>query len=211
MRLTFLLVILCFSHVASSQINEPNYVKFNPYLIARGAFTVGYERSLHPYHSVEINGGVTYRDFIYEFAKLDTDYFNDYETTVKIGYIIDVAYKFYPKTNDYFDGPYLSPGVLLKKYNIQHEVPYSFTSNSKLVDAGYSMKELYLKFGYAYESWFYDDLIIDAYFGFGVRNIRKNDYEIRDATQHRNEEILSFTTETNVPAIYLGLKLGFIF
>lgn len=211
MRILFLLSILCFSHIANAQIYESNYVKINPYLIARGAFTIGYERSLHPYHSVEINGGVTYRDFIHELVNLDTDNFGDSRSTVKLGHIVDLAYKFYPKTNDYFEGPYLSPGVLFKKYNIQHEVSYSSTYNTKMVDAGYSMKEIYLKFGYVYESWIYDDLIVDAYLGFGIRNIRKEDYEIINSTMTRNEEVITFITESRVPAVYLGLKIGFIF
>lgn len=232
MRKVILLVILAFSHNLYSQgtqvkvkvfdvdgteyennsknniqKDDLNYFKLNPYLLFRGAFTLGYERILHSKHGIEINGGFTYRDFIFEgFDGLESEGEN---VNVKIGYIIDIAYKFYPKHYGNFDGPYLSPGFLIRQYNTESEVSYNY-SDLKWVDTGYSMKETYLKFGYVYESFWLDEVIIDAYFGFGLRSYKRNDYEI-EYVSNSNDELNTFITEKTVPAIYLGAKIGFVF
>lgn len=233
MRKVILLMILCISHCVFAQQNgvkvkvfdadevetqnntqktpylgDLNFIKINPYLLLRGAFTVGYERVLHPKHAVEINGGLTYRDFIYEkWELLDSDY----ESTTKIGQIVDLSYKFYPKFYNNFEGLYVSPGFLARKYNIEKNVDYNYSRSSKLIPNGYSMKEMYLKFGYVYESWWFDDLLIDTYCGIGMREIKKQDYEIVDGINGNSETIRTFISKTSLPSIYLGIKMGWSF
>src|SRR5688572_3654554 len=74
------------------QYDDKNYVNWNIYLLARGAFVLGYERILHPKHAVSVDLGLTYRDFIYEGLKTETLEGGSAET----GHYIGVAYKFYP-------------------------------------------------------------------------------------------------------------------
>ncbi len=188
-------------------LGDLNYIKINPYLLARGAFTIGYERILHPKHAVEVNAGLTYRDYIYEnFEAFDSDY----QSTVNVGHIIDFAYKFYPKFYNDFEGLYLSPGFLIRNYNIEKEVYYTY-NETKIVDGGYSMKETYLKFGYVHESWWIDDLILDTYCGIGMRNISSMEHEIIYGVNGKSDEMVNFLKKSSVPAIYLGVKIGWSF
>ena len=68
----------------TNKYNNKNYININPYLLGRGAFTVGYERLLHFKHSVFVDLGLTYRDFVYEFTQ-DAANWSDRTITAKIG------------------------------------------------------------------------------------------------------------------------------
>src|SRR5687767_14344637 len=84
--------------VVRRHYEDKNYLRFNPYLLLRGAFTVGYEIILHDKHSLGIDAGLTYRDFVYETLRDDDgEGFGDDDAKIELGQYVDVSYKFYPK------------------------------------------------------------------------------------------------------------------
>lgn len=180
---------------------DRNYINVNPYLWARGAFVVGYERILHPKHAVVVDLGATYRDFIYEYLKND----DLPDAKVKTGHYVGIAYKFYPKDYDDFDGGfYLSPGFISRAYSMDYKTDDDLES---YVDGSYSMTEYSFKLGFTRESGISDDIISDIYFGVGSREVTRHYYEINSATN-----IAEPTKEVKrVPAVYFGVKIGFTF
>lgn len=193
----------------NTKYNNKNFLNINPYLLGRGVFAVGYERVLHFKHSLQLDLGLAYRDFVHE-ATLDQGLGlgSDRKVNVKTGSYLSAGYKFYPKGFHDFDGGfYVSPSVILKNYNLSEDIEYntSTTTLTATVDRSYSMQEVALKFGYSSESWWFDDLISDFYFGVGSREITTNSYENTNNT-------LTLTRQTErKPALYLGVKLGFVF
>lgn len=190
---------------------DKNYVRFNPYLIGRGVFAVGYERLLHRKHALAVDVGLTYRDFLYEIfqdEELDAD-----GRTITIGNYVEVAYKFYPKSHYDFDGAiYLSPGFVARSYHITEDV-YNYASSASFAepaDVGYSMADTFLRFGYVRESWAWDDVISDLYFGIGYRKMTTNTYEVTDSSSG-GQEIKSLQETKFIPCVYAGIKIGFVF
>jgi hypothetical protein len=191
---------------------DRNFVRWNAYLVARGAFAVGYERALADKHAVTIDAGLTYRDFVYE-AKHD-GLFDDSDVDVRVGHYLELAYKFYPNDyEDFDDAIYISPGFITRGYNITRDVEY-YNGNdysTQPVDVGYNMTEAFLRFGHVRESWVLDGVFYDLYFGFGYRLITSNSYELTNSQIGPGEEIVSQHETKGVPAVYLGVKLGFTF
>jgi hypothetical protein len=199
----------------SSSYDDKNYLRMNLYLIARGAFVLGYERILHEKHALSIDAGFTYRDFIYEFASRNEEDFAFEEAQVKVGHYVEVGYKFYPKDyQDFDEAVYLSPGFISRAYNLTQEVEYTNASGNyatRDVDFSYAMNDVFLKLGYVAEGRLLDDLIMDVYAGFGYRQLSSNSYELIES-QTGSGDVLQPTTETkNAPAIYLGARIGFTF
>ncbi|MEI9920895.1 MAG: hypothetical protein WDO14_19185 [Bacteroidota bacterium] len=162
-------------------------------------------------HAVSVDVGLTYRDFIYE---LSHDLYGVKNVTVKVGTYLDVAYKFYPNRYHNFDGEfYLSPGVILRNYNIFQDVGYydGIVTRTQKVDVGYGMREAYLKFGYVTPGRMLDDLIVDYYIGFGVRQVRSEGYNTVDTGFGGAQKIVTTETFKNSLSIYLGLKVGYAF
>jgi hypothetical protein len=184
-------------------VKDLNYIRFNPYLLLRGAFTLGYERVLSYKHAVAVDAGFTYRDYLYEGLTVMDD-----EGSAETGYYADFSYKFYPKGYNNFEGPYLSPGLITRKYNVTNEV--YLNNDYQDIDASYGMTEMYLKFGYVYESWYLDDVVIDFYTGLGLRNISANKYTI-ESYSNNTEYVKEYTESKQVPAVYLGFKVGIPF
>jgi hypothetical protein len=191
-----------------SIFNDKNLLSINPYLLARGVFTVGYERALHQNHTMLIDIGLTYRDFIYEFSTSDEFLFGEENVKVGIGKFVQVAYKFYPKGTDDFDGGfYLSPALIFRDYKLTETVTYlNGTINESVdLDRNYKMNEYALKFGYCVESWWFDDLIADVYFGVGSRQITRKEYD-----EAQNYKLIGELPERK-PALYFGVKIGVVF
>lgn len=191
---------------------DKNFARLNYYLLARGAVTLGIERILHDRHAVSVDAGLTYRDFIYEIM-FDEGEFEFEGVDVKVGTYLDLAYKFYPRRYHNFDGEfYLSPGFIARNYNIAQNVTFhdGTISRTQKVDKGYGMREAYLKFGYVNPGLFFDDLILDYYFGFGLRDVQSKGYEIQDAVSG-GQRIVPTEKVQSLPAIYMGIKIGFAF
>jgi|GEM_PF-4227365 len=191
-----------------------NFIRFNMYLILRGAFTVGYERILSNKHSVAIDAGLTYRDFLYE-SFIGEDFLTDSDTKVGIGNYFEISYKFYPKDyGDFDEAIYISPGFIKRSYDLSTDAEY-YNGNdysTENVDVGYGMTEAYLRFGYLRESWIFDNVFMDAYFGIGYREITANSYELMDSPLGGGAEQVVRNRETEgVPALYAGAKIGFTF
>lgn len=189
--------------------NDKNYIGWNLYALGRGAFVLGYERILHPKHAINVDLGLTYRDFIYEGINTET-----LETgSAKTGHYVAAFYKFYPKEySDFDEGLYLSPGVINRSYSVSYNVDYYNGSSTKTakVDGGYSMTEYLFKMGYVRESYLFDNLIGDMYIGVGSRSITRNTYDV--VTDNFGAEKITTAKETKrVPALYLGFKIGFTF
>ena len=136
-----------------------NYIYLNSYLLLRGALVFGYERILSDKHSITLSAGPTYEDF-YEVFKGDEFFLSDEGKAIAWGHYLSLAYKFYPRGYQSFDGGiYLSPGWVNRKYNYDHIVSYSINTafgaspETILVKGGKDMSELFLKIGYVYESF----------------------------------------------------------
>lgn len=188
--------------------NDKNFISINPYLLGRGAFTIGYERALHEKHSLSIDIGLTYRDYVYELVTNDDFYVSDDNATARVGRYLQVAYKFYPKGVDDFDGGfYFSPQAILRNYNVSEDIEefIGTTYVTTTVDRSYSMKEFALKFGYCTESWLFDDMISDVYFGIGSREVKSMQSE-----DYANPTLVTEVIERR-PAVYFGVKFGFVF
>lgn len=190
------------------QYDDKNFISWNIYLLGRGAFVLGYERILHPKHAVNIDLGLTYRDFIYEGLNTETLEGG----TAKTGHYIAAAYKFYPKDYSDFDGGlYLSPGIINRAYSVTIDAEYYDGTDYQTakVDGSYDMTEYFFKMGYVRESAFFDDLIVDVYIGVGSRSTTLQSYEL---VSDNGVDAILLTEETKrVPALYCGLKLGFTF
>jgi hypothetical protein len=188
--------------------SDKNYLGWNLYLLGRGAFVLGYERILHPKHALNIDVGLTYRDFIYEGINTET-----LESgSAKTGHYVAASYKFYPKDYSDFDGGvYLSPGFINRSYSVSYDVTYNngVSSRTTKVDGSYSMTEYLFKMGYVRESDWFDDLISDFYIGVGSRSITRNTYDV--VSTGNVDKIVTGTTTKRVPALYVGLKIGFTF
>lgn len=192
--------------------DDKNYVNFNPYLLARGAFVIGYEYVLHPKHSFIVEAGLTYRDFIFEAAHNDNIDFGTGK--VNLGHYIAANYKFYPKDyNDFDEGFYISPGFISRQYNLSHEVEYYDGNEYRIqeVDASYSFTDYSFKMGIVRESWWIDDLITDVYFGVGSRTRVFNEYEIVPNDAASGDHVVVTETTEKIPALYFGVRIGFTF
>ena len=225
-------------------LNDQNLISLNTYLLGRGIFALSYERVFSPKHSLAFTGGLTYRDLIFEqFNKDDIDGSNNKSNSYQVsktgtksqaGYMFDISYKFYPKSYDDFEGFYLSPGFIYKHYSYKDKISpnalngnsYSYTYNysNTLKDieqpVTYNLSELSFKLGYMYESWWYDDLMIDVYCGFGYRMASITGYEAvqvpdPDAPSmfptYYNYQLKATTTTIQYPCVYLGAKFGIPF
>lgn len=198
--------------VVTRHYEHKNYLRFNPYLLLRGAFTIGYERILHDKHSVGIDAGLTYRDFFYETINDDdSEGFGGDDAKIELGQYVDVSYKFYPKDYGEFDEAfYLSPGFIYRTYNIS--IPFEYFNGTDLVlsdvDAGYEFTETYLKIGYLRESWAFDGIISDVYFGVGYRNATRQTYEEVELPSG-GYGLKTGQEKKSAPSLYLGVKIGF--
>ena len=225
-------------------LNDKNLISLNTYLLGRGIFALSYERMLTPMHSLAISAGMTYRDLIFETFQKDEispsnsngyNYISKSGTKSGAGYMFDVNYKFYPKSYDDFEGFYLSPGFIYKHYSYSDKFEQSSLSgntynsnntyssgNSKTIEqpVTYNLSELSLKFGYMYESWWYDGLIIDFYCGFGYRTANITSYEVQKISDPNvpqpNSSYYSYqlspsTSTIAYPCVYLGAKFGIPF
>ena len=193
-------------------INTKNYLCFNTMLIFRGILSFGYERVLTDKSTLMANFGLTHRDFIYEIWGNNQLDLLDRTTKSSIGYFLDLSYKFYPNDFDDFNALYFSPGIAYKKYNLKAIDQYGKGSSiSQELNVGYTMTEGYIKIGYMYEAFLFDDVTVDAYFGFGYRSINQNTYEeipSADLNNSRQYTLQPKTITINVPAIYLGTRIG---
>ena len=221
-------------------LNDKNLISLNTYLLGRGIFALTYERMLTPMHSLAISAGLTYRDLIFETFQKDeiypskesgSSYGNKTGTKSGAGYMFDVNYKFYPKSYDDFEGFYLSPGFIYKHYSYSDKFDqsslagytynsgYTYSSSSKNIEqpVTYNLSELSLKFGYMYESWWYDGLIIDFYCGFGYRTANITSYEVlkisdpnapQPNSSYYSYQLSPSTSTIAYPCVYLGAKFG---
>lgn len=230
-------------------MNDRNLISLNTYLLGRGIFALSYERVLAPMHSISFTGGLTYRDLIFElfhedeFKMKSTE--NDYGvykqgTKSSAGYMFDVSYKFYPKSYNDFEGFYISPGFAYKHYTYKDKfTPYSlqgnpysnyangystYTSGSSVASieqpVNYDLTEASLKIGFMYEPWWYDDLIIDFYCGFGYRNATITGYNVTKVmdpsapspnADYYFYQLKPTTFNVGSPCVYLGAKMGIPF
>lgn len=199
--------------------SDKNYVNFNPYLLLRGAFVIGYEHMLHDKHSLGVEAGLTYRDFVFEFGDAafeddDSNKFGREGVKAEVGRYLSVNYKFYPKDyNDFDGGLYLSPGFISRTYKMNYEVEYydGLSYRYATINGNYSFTDYSFKMGYCRESWFFDDVITDIYFGAGARKRVVNSHEVVQSSLTSDETIVRTSETTNVPALYLGIKIGFTF
>jgi hypothetical protein len=190
---------------------DQNCIKWNLSLLGRGSFTLNYEHSINQHLTIEIDGGLTYRDFIYEGLSIlseEEDYgLYDQTMTPSISYMAGINLRFYPKDGD-LEGLYFSPLVRYRNYKIDTKI--SFDNFSSTYPAGYKMTDLGFVFGYQFESWWFD-AIYDNYFGISYSYIQS--YTLSEVTDSQGD-IISYSNNAvtkKTPMILIGTKIGFSF
>lgn len=180
---------------------DKNVLKWNIYMLGRGAFIINYERMITSQFTIETGLGLTYRDFILEDKLLHfssnsdgeekgSKYVHEFfgiETKINLGYSIEVAPRFYPKDGD-FEGYYISTPIRFRQYNIENKYDFSYNT----LDFGFVL-------GYQYEQW--GEILSDYYIGVGYRT---NHYSKFDTNN-----LQTVATKESYPCLFLGYKLGF--
>ncbi|MBS1545953.1 MAG: hypothetical protein JST38_18820 [Bacteroidetes bacterium] len=188
-----------------------NVLKLNPLLFLRGEAPLYYERALSPRISAELAVGVTFRNYIGgDLAGDDADDFSAgthiiTKPSYHLGFRYYLTYDLEPQ------GMYLQGGFAYVDHSKDISVRDStgaFTDVSLRDQRLYNDVRLYL--GYQRLSGT-SNWLIDFYGGIGLRNrsLKKVD-EHFDLT----EKTWSYSTEEkhdNVPAFFLGIKIGYGF
>ncbi len=180
-----------------------NMMKWNYFMLVRGAFLINYERRLNHKFSAEFGFGPTYRDYIFEAFKTLESNNSDYKPTAKLGLMAEGYIRFYPSDGD-MDGFYVSTGFRARKYNVAVDLQdyNGVLTNTKIP---YNMNEACFTLGYQWEDSFWGTTS-DWYFGVSYetgayRNIKTDD------NNNEYAEKQNFTT----PTILCGWKIGFPF
>lgn len=84
----------------------------------RGVFEAGYERMLKHGFSLEVAGGYTYRDFLFERFSTSGLY-NSPNFSAKGGISVRLGAKYYPFSEGWFSGLYFTPEVAYRMYNFE--------------------------------------------------------------------------------------------
>ncbi len=189
------------------KVNQ-NCFKWNWSLLGRGVFAINYERLITSNFSFELGGGLTYRDYMYEAGRGDelfgTGSRSDAKTDkIKLGPYLEGNVRFYPSEGD-LDGFYLSPFVRYRSYNIENML------DNKYYNAGYNMTDIGLNIGIQREVYS-SGVLVDSYFGVAYRNrIATMPYSITDYN-NTITTVTTVNTNTWVPTLTLGFKIGFPF
>lgn len=174
-----------------------NVVKWNIGLLGRGAFFAEYEREIFPMMSIESGLGITYLDgvnFIYQDMNGDG---SSYYQTPGYGPAVSLRTRFYPSEMNDMEGFYASIAGQARWYNNKTIL------DSKTYNTGTAMKDVHFALGWQLESYMFDELYYDFYFGVALRSIKEH---YVNGTKRKVE------SETiNRPAFVLGFKLGYPF
>jgi hypothetical protein len=181
-----------------------NMIKWNYWMIGRGAFLMEYERSLKQKLSIEGGLGLTYRDFIFEFFReISSDDWDYYENkSINLGIMAQAGIRYYPVDGD-MEGFYVSGLLRYRKYNLNGDIAY-FNFTNMNADFGYQMTETCFLIGRQWED-FLLDVTGDFYMGVS--------YEF--ASYHQPSEINGIwhmqKVNKNLPALLFGMKIGLPF
>ncbi len=201
---------------------DRNVIDINLALLGRGYLGIGYERLLNHYFAIEINGGFTYRDAVFETFNLPHRYTSSLNSNV--AYTTDLgagAYaclQIYPHGTRDFDGIYFGPLLRYFNYNITGTVsPDVFQTFSPVkVDASYKMTDLGIILG-NHTSGFENDFISNVYVGLGLRFSTINEVGYFDAATQKpvssgNGQDPVYpgvvTTKKPLPIFFLGYTIG---
>lgn len=190
--------------------DEKNIIKVNVVSFLIGDFPIYYEGNFTNSITGEIGIGITLRNFFNDLLDADFESFGEEGRHATLGYSFRGGVKFYPSTGD--DAPYgyyIFPQIQYRKYNTL--VDECNASGSSLNQLKESKINIDYKIEFGYQDYFESNLIIDYYFGFGVRkkNHQSIDCNYNNTTGMYDLEQTVSTGLTGV--ISMGIKLGFAF
>ncbi len=177
-----------------------NTLKWNIGMLGRGAFFVEYEREVLKWLSLESGLGITYFDAV-NFILLDMDSelgsYSVYEVESGYGPAFSVRTRIYPGTITDMEGFYVSLATQARWYNSKTYV------QNEAYKTGIAMQDAHFAIGWQQESYLFDEMNVDFYFGVGIRNFEYTYYD-RDEMEITN-------AYANRPAFIAGIKLGYPF
>ena len=183
-----------------------NYVQWNLSMLARGAFLLTYERRINDYFGVEVGAGPTLLDpfFYVKHDIFDDPFGSDEGTKLKVGYMLSVTPKLYPKKMVDFEGFYVAPSIRYRRYNYEQSISYdhhyntiptqTFSQSLKAVDYAFIV-------GYQYELW--SEITWNTYIGMAWSN--------RTFDTIDKEKMRPVQEKDSGPLFLLGWSLGFTF
>lgn len=201
--------VVIYKPFSTTETVEPNVshretmcVKWNSFLLVRGVFSLSAEKMLTSQLSVEADGGVTYRDWVFEFNKhLDlAGFMSENELDNSFGTMFGIKMKYYVSEGD-LEGIYVSPFIRHRKYNIS-TVPSNPNTPGKKI--GYQMFEYGILFG-VQQLEILGDISTEVYIGCGLSN--QDYYKAEDSY---GTDIFLHRTKS-VPLILFGVNFGLSF
>lgn len=152
-----------------------NLIKVDPVLILVGEVPLFYERRINDFLSLEIGAGPT---LAHELTIFSGDFFSvldgSYElypegATTELGLTYSLSARLYPLADGDAEGVYLGPTYHYKDFRFLYPL---IDQNGFPTEDGSRLKWKYNDYlvqgGYQYEFW--DNLYVDTYLGFGLRN-----------------------------------------
>lgn len=185
-----------------------NLVKINPLLFFRGEIPIYFEHAITPMLSIEVGLGVTLRDYMaITFTGDDADdYGAGTEIVPNLSYHIGARFYFMADLEPV--GWYLHPEFVHLEYakDIRAIGPDGGFTDETFRDER-TFNDLRLLFGYqtlgSSTNW-----VVDMYGGVGLRS--KNEVIVNETLDLNTDTYTYKVTENteNVPAFFLGIKLG---
>jgi hypothetical protein len=183
-----------------------NILKWNLGLIGRGCFAIDYERVLGNSFTIELEGGITYRDFIFELLVLESDpevmLFGE---NIKASFMAGVGLRYYPNSD--YEGFYFSPVIRYRNYYSDSE--YDANGSPEKYNTSYNMTDIGFIIG-GQEDWGWSDILTDFSFGISLRHF--NYYENTEIYDNQSYQFLGYDSKLvskNLPAVIFGYKIGF--
>jgi hypothetical protein len=184
-----------------------NYIKWNYSLIGRGVFLLNYEKPVAKLFSTEVGVGVTYRDFIFEsFYDRYTPKF--VSQSAGLGFALEGGARFFPAGFDNFEGFFLSPVISFRRYNVPVDEKLIQGNSATTLKQGYDFTDLQFKIGYAYESWWFDDIVSEFYAGVAMRYATSRYYTEGSYTPNGQQTLIPNTVNFKYPQFLMGMKIG---
>lgn len=192
-----------------------NVVKWNIGLLARGTFLFNYEREILDWFSLEGGLGVTYTDPLYfmgaEMSDASINGLYKYNETIqpKYGFAYSLRSRAYPAEIIDMCGFYVALGHHARYYNAD------VTIDGQTYDTKQKATDVHFLCGWQDDSYFFDEMVFDFYFGVGIRN---NHFEYVDYTYHSDgyndflyETPSMMKASSSTPVFIAGFKLGYPF
>jgi hypothetical protein len=212
------LIVLIFLILNGIVFSQKNAIKINPLMYYRGELPLYYERAINNSFSIETAIGLTFKDYgtLTDVFNTDESNANKQNEQVHTNTSFRLGLRYY--TDYVMEDIYFSIVFGVRKFSSTFDVvdnyydSITYTSYSvinKLTEET-NIKEIQLLFGNQSND-FWNSFFIDYYFGAGLKFINANEIVLKeDLSNNISYHVIENTTKT-LPALYLGLKVGFLF